>query len=398
MNVIESFNMAIFNIFANKTRSILTMLGIIIGIASVIAVVSLGKGGRYKITGEFEKMGATRVNVAVNRTKAQKNDYFTRRDIELIETQVDTMKYISPVIQFNGLAASDTEVKNAVLIGTNDQFDSISGYNMAFGRFFNYQEVLNSKAVAVFDEKSALALFKMKDIVGKSIVIGPEGGGKKVKIIGVRKNLQGPPREDNTIYMIIPYSFLQKLYNNNIIYTLAATAISKEYTEKMGYTIKNVVESRHKNREKDVYEVSNMLETLEQINNVLRIVTVFITAVAAISLIVGGIGVMNIMLVSVTERTREIGIRKALGATTKAIMIQFLAEACILTFIGGVMGIIVGVFISQLIGIAIDIVPIVSIKAIIGSVIFSTIIGVFFGIYPSQKAANLDPIDALRYD
>jgi putative ABC transport system permease protein len=179
---------------------------------------------------------------------------------------------------------------------------------------------------------------------------------------------------------------------------LSLVATSKEAGEAAGNGAKNILESRHNNRGRDKYRVENALKQLEQVNKVLGIFTAFIGAVAAISLLVGGIGVMNIMLVSVTERTREIGIRKAVGATTGAILLQFLTESVIISVIGGIIGMLFGIAGAYAIGSYANITPALSGTAILGAILFSSAVGIFFGIYPARKAAKLDPIDALRYE
>jgi len=196
-----------------------------------------------------------------------------------------------------------------------------------------------------------------------------------------------------------PTGFVEQLFPNDaLIDRVMITSDDKEKTEAAGKTTIKLLENRHGNRGRDVYKAENVLKQLDQINKVLGIFTAFIGAVAAISLIVGGIGVMNIMLVSVTERTREIGIRKAIGATTKTILLQFLTESVIITLIGGIIGMILGILAAYGLGAFANITPVVSPMVIIGTVIFSSIVGIFFGIYPAKKAADLDPIEALRYE
>ena len=197
----------------------------------------------------------------------------------------------------------------------------------------------------------------------------------------------------------VPITLLENLFPNDFrIGSISILATSKDLTEDAGNRAKGVLESRHNNFGKDIYTPESVLKQLDQINKVLGIFTAFIGAVAAISLIVGGIGVMNIMLVSVTERTREIGIRKAIGATTNEILVQFLTESVIITSLGGVIGMILGITGANIIGSFADITPSLSVSVILGAIAFSSAVGIFFGIYPARKAASLDPIEALRYE
>ncbi len=398
MGFSQNLKMALESIKANKIRSFLTMLGIIIGISSVITVISLGKGGQSSIINEFEKMGSNNVEIDVDRANAEINEYITLKDIQAIKAKIDTVKYISPSILQRGTASTEIKRKTAYIIGSNEEFHEINNYILLYGRFFNENEVLKGKAVAVVDENSAMKLFGDTNIIGKTIKIGSVDCSKKVTIVGVRESISRFG-SNNSVYVNIPISFFQSLYSKiRNIPSLTLTAVSKEDVEEAGYSTVNLLESRHRNRGKEIYQTNNIIDKLSQINNILDIFTGVITSIAAVSIFVGGIGIMNIMLVSVTERTREIGIRKALGATTQTILVQFLTESIIISLIGGAIGITLGLLVSQVIGTIMGITPFISYIVIIEIILFSFSVGIFFGIYPAKKAANLNPIDALRYE
>lgn len=401
MNFLESFKIALESIKANKMRSFLTMLGIIIGISSVIAIVSLGQGGQSAVTDEFNKIGATTVTISLDTSKAQQSDYFTLKDAAQIKSDVSTIKYVSPTVQERGLAVTGIASKNATITGATIDYADIQNEDIIYGRYYNEMEQNEGKAVAVIDENAAKTLFGYSDAVGKTMNIGPGNGSKKVTIIGIKASSAmfggGPP--NMPISVEVPITLLQSMYSSNFqINSLTIAADSKENAEDAGNSAISILESRHNNRGKSIYTASNLFQQLDQINKVLGIFTSFIGAVAAISLVVGGIGVMNIMLVSVTERTREIGIRKAIGATTQNIMLQFLTESVIISLIGGIIGMIIGIGGAELAGMAVNVVPVVSPVVVISAILFSSAVGIFFGIYPARKAAALDPIEALRYE
>jgi len=402
MNLFENFKMALESIKANKMRSFLTMLGIIIGISSVITIVSLGQGGQNTITGEFEKLGAATVNIKVDASKAQPGDYITLNDVKQIRDRVDTVKYVSPTSQKQGLAQSETNSKRAMIVGGNTDLAYIQNIELVYGRFFNENEYLQGKSVVIIDEDSAKSFYGYSDVVGKTIKIGPKTSVKNATIIGVTKGMAGPFVKGNMNMPVIAYMPITTLKNlfptDFVIDSVSLVATSQNNGEEAGYGAQNVLESRHNNRGKDIYSPSNALSQLDQITKVLGIFTAFIGAVAAISLLVGGIGVMNIMLVSVTERTREIGIRKSIGATTNTILLQFLTESVIISLIGGIIGMIIGIVGAEIIGIFAGISPSLSPAVIAGAILFSSAVGIFFGIYPAKKAAKLNPIDALRYE
>lgn len=403
-NLYENLKMAIESIKANKLRSFLTMLGIIIGISSVITIISLGDGARDSITGEFEKIGASIVNIKVDSSKADRSDYIELKDVKVLKDRIDSIKYVTPVVQKRGNAASDKKSRFSIITGGSPDLAYIQNVEVLYGRFFNEREYAQGEPVVVIDKMSARALFGYEDVVGQSIKIGEKTSMKKVKIVGVIKGFESPfvgeeQEEEMTLFMYTPITFIQTMYSNDFyIDSLFIMANSKETSEYAGNTAMNILYSRHGNRSKNVYSAENVLKQLEQVNKVLGIFTAFIGAVAAISLLVGGIGVMNIMLVSVTERTREIGIRKAIGATTNAILMQFLTESVIISLMGGIIGMLVGITGAQLIGMVAKISPNISLKVIMGTILFSSAVGIFFGIYPAKKAAKLNPIDALRYE
>ena len=412
MNVLESFKIAISSILSNKMRSFLTMLGIIIGISSVITIVSLGNGGKNYIGDEFAKMGSNTVTLTVDPSKVEQiSDYFTLEDVKQIKDRVDTVKYISPNVSEKGTARTDTKTSTANITGVNTDYSMISNVEIVYGRFLNDREVEEGKSVAVIDQTSATALFGTDDAVGKSFKLGPAASSKSATIVGVSKassmfgsggNGGGRPNRtgDSTPTLVtVPVTFLQTLYPIDFnISTLSIASTSQENTVQTGNDALKIVQVKHENKTSNLYKATNSASMLASINQVLGIFTTFLSAVAAISLLVGGIGVMNIMLVSVTERTKEIGIRKAIGATTNAILFQFLTESVILSLIGGLIGMILGIVAAQIIGSFANITPSVSIIVVLEVILFSSAVGIFFGIYPARKAAKLNPIDALRYE
>lgn len=404
MNLFENIKMAIDSIISNKMRSFLTMLGIIIGISSVISIVSLGLGGQNTITGEFEKIGVSTLKINVRASEAEKSDYITGEDVEQLKDKISYIKYAAPLTYQQGVASSEKKSKTAMFYGTNEDMFYIDNIELLYGRFFNNIECEEGRAVIVIDETAAKSFFGTIDVVGKTINIGPNTSTKKATIVGVLKSQFGMfgdmmEEEDIPVIIYLPVKYLDILFSKQSqISEMYIMADSKDNAEAAGLLAKNMLINRHGNRDRDVYKAESLMKQLDQINTVLGIFTAFIAAVAAISLLVGGVGVMNIMLVSVTERTREIGIRKAIGAKTSNIMFQFLTESVIISCIGGIIGLIFGVTGAYLLGKLANITPSVSPQIVIISIAFSSAVGIFFGIYPARKAAKLDPIEALRYE
>jgi putative ABC transport system permease protein len=312
------------------------------------------------------------------------------------------VKYVSPSVQRRGSISAGVKSKFAIITGGNTEKAYIDNVELLHGRYFNEREFLEGRLVIVMDDRTAKHIFGRSDVIGESVKIGTNSFSKKVQIIGVFKGFPDLFMKDGSgipAFITTPLTTLAKIHSGEVyIDTASIMAGTREEGEAVAIGAKSFIESRHRNRKKEVYRAESAMEQLEEVGKIIDTFTAFIGAVAAISLIVGGIGVMNIMLVSVTERTREIGIRKALGATTSAILTQFLMEAIIISATGGIMGMAIGIAGAFMIGGLAEITPFLSAAVILGTILFSTVVGIFFGLYPALKAAKLDPIEALRYE
>lgn len=405
--IFESFKIALSSLLTNKLRSILTMLGIIVGIGSVIAVISLGEGGKAAILGEFNEIGASTIIISADRNKASKDDFFTKEDVNEIKKNINGVKYSS----------GDLSIPISIDIDNSNHFGIIIAYDID-DIYFNNLDIIYGRNFTNIDHESNIVNIIIEEsnqnkkisnnyILGESVSLNYKSKVLNANVIGVSKSsnkiLNSIISSSSDIKPpIIIYAPIDKVFsladNTRPMSNIMVATDDPNSNDFIGEQVIKLLESRHSNSGENIYTKRNAADILKQIDSVLGLITSFISAVAGISLLVGGIGVMNIMLVSVTERTREIGIRKALGATRANILFQFLTESIILTLIGGVLGILFGFSLATIIGRYADFEAIISIKSILIAVIFSSSVGLFFGIYPARKASSLHPIDALRYE
>lgn len=406
-NLYEYIKMAVHNIMANKGRSFLTMLGIIIGIASVIAIVSVGEGTKNQMNSEINEVGVNQVFISCSSEASNENVWITSEDIEAVR-ELDGVQGVN--ISETYMGETVTGKGNFELYVTAEGQDAklINNASMKHGMYFGAAEVNEGKNVCVISDADAKRLFGTDDVVGMELDITCSGLTKSLRICGVTTQKENGTfvsytYEGMPVNINVPYTTMNDFTGNmDYFYGMYVMAERDRNSQEVADAAVSLLEKRHQSAGEEYFQVENFQDVMKTMNDMLGMITAFISFVAGISLLVGGIGVMNIMLVSVTERTREIGIRKSLGAKTASIMLQFLAEAAILTVIGGLLGIVLGIaagtaicaVISGSMGMTIQ--PGISASTILMATLFSCAVGVFFGIYPARKAAKLSPIEALR--
>ena len=401
----EGFLMAWASLVANKMRSLLTMLGIIIGVAAVIALVSIGHGVRSQIQDSISSLGSNLLMVypGAPRTPGVRPTADSQKTLKLEDfttiSHLQDVDMASPVSAGNSYVVIYTNKNWTTSVnGVNNDFQYINNWTVKSGRFITASQVERRERVAVIGSTVATNLFGTEDPVGKDIRIK----NNPYKVIGVLESKgSGSFGNDQDDVIYIPYTTgMERLQGVNYLRMIYIKAKDGVDLDRLQTDVENILRVRHniKNPELDDFNVRNMATIMATVEETTATMTLFLGAVAAISLVVGGIGIMNIMLVSVTERTREIGVRKALGATYRVIVMQFLIEAVVISLVGGAIGILVGIGASKLIGALTSMKTVIYMGPILLSFGFSMAIGLIFGLYPARKAAKLNPIDALHYE
>lgn len=403
----EYIKMAVQNIRANKGRSFLTMLGIIIGIASVIAIVSIGEGTKNQMNSEIDGIGGGQIAVSVSNDAITESEFITAEDVQAVR-EIDTVEGVNVSESYDGETVTGKGNFSIMLTAEGPDAKLLNNSEMKYGNYFGENEIEEGKNVCVISDADAKRLFGTDDVVGMNLDITCYDSSKSFRIMGVTTQKENGTFVSYTydgmpVAVNIPYSSMEDLAGAaDEFYSLTIQGDKTLDSQIIADQVVHVLEKRHQCAGEEYFQVQSFQDVMQSMNEMLGMVTAFISFVAGISLLVGGIGVMNIMLVSVTERTREIGIRKSLGAKTSSIMLQFLAEAAILTVIGGLIGIILGILAAYGIcsvmsgSIGMTITPGISPTVIFVATLFSCAVGVFFGIYPAKKAAHLSPIEALR--
>lgn len=397
--LLENIKMAIESIRSNKMRSFLTMLGIIIGISSVIMIITLGQSAQSYLMSQFEEIGATVVMINVDTENAAISDYITRDDVEALKEKVPNLKAATLSYDRYGKLTFKRKSETAIIGAVSADFTEVQSVELVKGRFFSEADDEAARNVVVIEERAANDYFGTTDVIGIEMDVEIYGKVMTLRVVGVMKSSMGEfvsHMMPHVLYMPIN-SYIQATGERDVFSSVMLAADDKAHTQRMGNAAISVLEARHSSRGREMYQAQNFMSDLDMMNSVLGLIQSFVAAVAAISLLVGGIGVMNIMLVSVTERTREIGIRKALGAKIGEIKQQFLTESAIITLFGGIIGIMVGVGGAFAVGLAIDMPVKVGIPTILIALVFSSVVGLFFGIYPAGKAAKMNPIEALAH-
>lgn len=401
----ENIKMALMNIKSNKGRSILTMLGIIIGISSVIMIISIGNGIKNQVNSELNSFAGGQLFIMGTEMEDGSQVYFSLDDFEAVVEKIPHVKGATPNYGASGTAFGKKGEFNAQISAGTVGLEYISNDPIVKGRYFTEADCENSNTVCVIREGSARTMFGTTDVVGKSFELSSYGVSIEMTIIGIRADNASSMLFDmsygnEVVELEMPINtFCNKLgYYMDDFYGFYIISEGPEYANDVATAAVRLMENRHNVRGQNAIYLENFNDQVSEINSILNYVTIFVVFVAAISLLVGGIGVMNIMLVSVTERTREIGIRKALGARTGSILLQFLSESAIITLIGGIIGITLGiagaVLVCSAIGFTAQVLP----STVIIASLFSSAVGIFFGIYPAKRAAKLSPIEALRHE
>lgn len=389
MNVWQALKMAFSSIMANKLRSLLTTLGIIIGVTSVIALVGLGQGTSQSITEQVQGLGTNLITLNIfgrgSTDSLQLEDALSLADI-------DGVAYVAPVNSQSGEVKYGTTSTSVSILGTTTDYLIVQNYELATGRFVADLDQEYYQKVAVLGATTATELFGYDNPIGEYIQIQ----GTRYKVIGVLAEEGEDTTGSKDEVVVIPITSSERLFQSQGVRTVYLQATSEDAIQMAKTGLEETVSELFRGNT-DSYRVMSQDELLETMTSVTDTMTLALAGIAGISLVVGGIGIMNIMLVSVTERTREIGIRKAIGARKRDILIQFLIEAIVLSGMGGLLGIAIGIGIGNLASQLLGMEVVFSLDVIGFAFGFSVIVGIVFGLFPANKAAGLRPIDALRY-
>ena len=402
MLILDLFKMAIRSLISHKLRTFLTTLGIIIGVASVISMISIGEGARQQTLSTISKFGTNIITIKPGQKKSRhvstgKVDTLVLKDATFIEQNVPLITGVAAQVYRSAQLKFGNKNTNTTVRGTGKNYRRLANFEMQKGRYFNQQEINVAKRVCILGATVVKNLFAETNPLGETIKVD----GKNFIVIGMTQPKGALSWFDPDDQIFIPVTTAQKrVFGMSHIQSIDVQAAKIEDLEVIKEDIAHVLRIRHNiadGKENDFY-VQNSSQWLNSWGDAAKTFTYLLGGIAAISLMVGGIGIMNIMLVSVTERTREIGIRKAIGAKKKEILEQFLIESVLISFLGGGAGVLLGIGISEMVSNIGGWDTIVSTQSILLAFGFSVGIGIFFGFYPANKAANMNPIEALRYE
>jgi putative ABC transport system permease protein len=406
MNYSNLFRIAIRALIRNKLRAFLTMLGIIIGVASVIAMLAIGEGSKVNIQKEMSSMGTNMVMIMPNMQRrggvslgASSSMALKYSDVVAIRNESTAVGAVSPEVRASGQVIFSNQNTQTTIYGVNDEYLSIRKLEILSGRVFNSTEVKGMAKVCILGQTVVENLFGAgADPIGLTIRVK----NLPFLIIGTLKDKgESGMGQDQDDLILAPYTTVQRrLAAIDYINGIYASAISEEKSEKAITEVTEILRRAHKlkDSQENDFRVMSQSELIATVSSITNMLTILLGAIAGISLLVGGIGIMNIMFVSVTERTREIGLRMSIGGRGNDILKQFLVESILLSILGGIIGVIFGYLIAKGAGSLMDVPPVIRVQTVVLAFSVCFAIGVFFGWYPARKAANLNPIDALRYE
>ena len=389
MNWVQTWKMAFASTFSNKMRSFLTMLGIIIGVLAVTLLVSVVQGATGQVTSQIASMGSNLLTVSVTDTRA--NLYLTMDDLAALQGK-DGVALTAPLVTTSAEVAGDGESQSATVQGVTPNYFTITDLNVQTGRLLGQTDIDNRTHVALIGVDLAEELFDAGNVVGQTITIAD----RTFTIVGLLEEQGSSLTGSQDERVLIPFTTAQRMTQNTQMTAFYASAESSDTVAQAESTLNRFMYAAL--GDEDAYTIYNQSALLDAMDEVLGTMSLLLGGIAGISLLVGGIGIMNIMLVSVTERTREIGIRKAIGAQRWDILVQFLIEAIVLSLLGGLIGLALGMAGAALLTTYMGMTIQVSLGVAAIAIGFSVLVGVVFGVYPAAKASRLHPIEALRYE